>query len=146
MEEDSDSLFPFEFFLQGTPVSLQTKNRASADRWKARVSTHAKQRIDEICDFYWIEERTLCLTILLFFQDPPPGDIDNLIKPIMDAMCGILYIDDRCIERVVIQRFVTTEFPMELNAPTEQLQSAVETEFPVVYIRIDDDLSWRLFG
>jgi hypothetical protein len=70
------------------------------------------------------------------------GDIDNIVKLIIDGMVTIIYPDDQLIERVVVQKFepgVESVF----NSLTPMLERAVEIEPPVIYIRIDDDLSWR---
>ena len=33
------------------------------------------------------------------------GDLDNRVKPILDALSGPVYIDDRQVDRLVVQRF-----------------------------------------
>ncbi len=57
-------------------------------------------------------------------------------------MLFVIYPNDRRIERVVVQKFepgVATVF----QSLTPMLEQAIETDPPVIYIRIDDDLSWR---
>ncbi len=33
------------------------------------------------------------------------GDIDNIVKPILDALCHHIYMDDRQVQRLVVQKF-----------------------------------------
>jgi hypothetical protein len=70
------------------------------------------------------------------------GDVDNIVKLIMDALKSVAYIDDKVVERVVVQRF-EPEVEWEFSAPSDQLALELGMEPPVVYIRVDDDLSWR---
>jgi Holliday junction resolvase RusA-like endonuclease len=70
------------------------------------------------------------------------GDIDNVVKLIVDGLNGVAYLDDRVVERVIVQKF-EPKVEWEFSAPSERLAVALEMEPPVVYIRVDDDLSWR---
>lgn len=76
------------------------------------------------------------------------GDVDNIVKPILDALNGQAYTDDRLVERVVSQKF-EPDVAWSFGSPSVQLTaaldaiSATDEPQPVVYIRIDDDLSWR---
>ncbi len=77
-----------------------------------------------------------------FSSDRMVGDIDNIVKPILDAMVRIAYADDREVERVTVQRFEPLD-QWEFSDPSAQLVAALDNDPPVVYIRVDDDLSWR---
>lgn len=70
------------------------------------------------------------------------GDIDNIVKPILDALIGVAYPNDRVIERVLVQKF-EPDVDWSFDKPSEILVQALETSAPVVYIRLDDDLEWR---
>ena len=70
------------------------------------------------------------------------GDVDNIVKLIVDGMATIIYPDDRLLERIIVQKFepgVESVF----HSLTPTLEKAIETDPPVIYIRIDDDLGWR---
>ncbi len=71
------------------------------------------------------------------------GDIDNIVKPILDGMIRVAYIDDNVVERVLVQRF-EPGIERPFKDVTERLAAALDLEAPVVYIRVDDDLSWRV--
>jgi hypothetical protein len=70
------------------------------------------------------------------------GDVDNIVKLIIDGMTTIIYPDDRILERIIVQKFEPGVEPVFLSL-TPMLGQAVETDPPVIYIGIDDDLGWR---
>ena len=68
--------------------------------------------------------------------------MDNIVKLLLDGMCFVMYPDDEVIERVIVQKF-EPGVEAVFRALTETLEKATEMKPPVIYIRIDDDLSWR---
>jgi hypothetical protein len=70
------------------------------------------------------------------------SDIDNRIKPILDAMARCVYMDDNLIERIVAQKFEPPVFAFQ--NPTGVLASALEAETPMVYIRTTNDVHEEL--
>jgi crossover junction endodeoxyribonuclease RusA len=133
--------FPLEIVVEGTPVSAQGSPSAR-DAWKRLVSEEAKRRLQELTDWYWLEERPLSVTIFYFAEAPMEGDIDNIVKPILDAMKAIVYHDDNVVERVLVQRF-EPGIAWSFATIPGQLVLALEKMPPVVYIRIEGDLAWR---
>lgn len=83
-------MLPFEFIIEGPPVSLQTKNRARLRQWKTEVANAARLKIPA---------GTVPLTndveirITYYYENSSP-DVDNIIKPIQDALVGLIYVDD----------------------------------------------------
>jgi len=136
-----ESLYPLEFFIDATPLSLQAM-AASKARWRETVRHAARARIDEMDEPGFVKEGPFSLTIYYFPSAPMVGDIDNIVKPIMDALTHLAYNDDRSIERVLVQK-LEPGIDWEFAQPSAQLASALLIAPPVVYIRIDDDLSWR---
>lgn len=112
------------------------------------VAVTARQRAEQTVEFVWLEDTPVAVTIFYFPAAPMAGDIDNIVKPILDALKGQAYRDDKMVERVVSQKF-EPDTGWSFGSPTNQLTtaldaiSAAEGPQPVVYIRIDDDLSWR---
>lgn len=137
-----ETLYPLEISLQGVPVSLQTKSANNREAWKTRVRKVALERRNTTYELGLLDHRSLGVRIYYFPSAPMVGDIDNIVKPIMDGMIGVAYLDDRVVERVIVQKF-EPEGGWEFLAPSEQLAIALDMEPPVVYIRVDDDLSWR---
>lgn len=140
-------MFPLEFHLTEIPISLQAKG-ASKDRWKEAVRNAARQRAEETVELIWLEMAPMAVTIYYFPTAPMVGDVDNIVKPILDAMIATTYVDDQSIEKVVVQKF-EPDVEWSFAAPTEQLSAALDAIYaseepaPVVYIRVDNDLSWR---
>jgi Endodeoxyribonuclease RusA len=93
-------------------------------------------------EFYFLDRRPLAATIFYFPPTEMEGDVDNIVKLILDGMVAIIYPNDRLLERIIVQKF---EPGMEavFHSLTPPLEEAIDTDPPVVYIRIDDDLSWR---
>jgi crossover junction endodeoxyribonuclease RusA len=145
MSDEADDLnlpFPIEFLIRDTPRSHQSANSKGKERWKRKVGEIAGMHARKLKDFFFIDERPLAATIFYFPPAPMKGDVDNIVKLIVDAMVAVLYPDDRFIERIVVQKFEPgSEYVFNSLTPT--LEQAVETDPPVIYIRIDDDLSWR---
>lgn len=142
-----ESLFPFDFFILGTPLSLQAR-AASLRRWKEAVFDAAQARLQERDLQSYLVESPLAVTIYYFPTAPMAGDIDNIIKPIIDALIGVAYLDDRMVEMVTVQKF-EPEVDWEIASQSEQLTLALDSinasdaPAPMVYVHIADDLSWR---
>ncbi|MBV8474236.1 MAG: RusA family crossover junction endodeoxyribonuclease [Hyphomicrobiales bacterium] len=139
---NGETLYPLEVVIRGTPASLQTKNPRYREAWKERVAEAARERQRETYPLGFLDQRPLAVTIYYFPSDPMVGDIDNIVKPIMDGMNAVAYLDDSVVERVVVQKF-GPERGWAFAAPSDRLTLALDSDRPVVYIRVDDDLSWR---
>ena len=63
-------------------------------------------------------------------------DIDNIVKPIQDALIGVALDDDSQISDLVVRRRpLSTTFALERLTPT--LASAVDTGDECIYVRIE---------
>lgn len=139
--DDNDSLFPFEFVISGTPVSLQGSPKSLA-RWKTDVAKEASDRQRATYQLGFLDDREVAVTLYHFPGAPMVGDLDNIVKPILDAMRYIAYPDDRFVERLSVNKVEEGEL-WEFPSPSEMLARALDAEPPVTYVRVDDDLSWR---
>lgn len=126
--------FPVEFLVHGTPVSLQAKRAESRAEWKARVKDASKIALP---DTHFVSEERMAVTLYYLPDQPMQGDIDNIVKPILDALCSHIYIDDAQVERVVVQKFEPGN-ALEFRMPTELMIKAMEGNKPVVYIRVSN--------
>jgi crossover junction endodeoxyribonuclease RusA len=144
-ELDTSLPFPIEFVIRDTPRSHQSTNSKGKEQWKRRVGEIAGIHVKTLRDFYFMDQRPLAATIFYFPPTPMNGDVDNIVKLILDGMVTVIYPDDRLLERIIVQKFEPgVEAVFRSLTPT--LERAVETDPPVIYIRIDDDLSWRELG
>ena len=134
--------FPIEFLIRDTPCSLQGKNARGKELWKRRVGDIARAHVNALREWIYLDERPLAATIFYFPPAPLEGDVDNIVKLILDGMLSIVYPDDRLLERVTVQKF-EPGVEAVFHGMTPALEQATETEPPVIYIRIDDDLRWR---
>jgi crossover junction endodeoxyribonuclease RusA len=124
---------PFEFVVWGTAISLQGSSR-SKDDWKRAIQASARSALPEGS---WLLTDNLAVTIFIFPGAIMQGDVDNRVKPIVDAMTKCVYSNDELIERVVVQKFEPGRI-FAFQNPTAVLLTALEADEPVVYIRITD--------
>ncbi len=84
--------FPLEFLVSGTPVSAQAKRRASVDAWKARIRRASHAALPE---GHFSSDGPISVTLFYFPNAEMAGDIDNIVKPVLDALSRYVYVDDR---------------------------------------------------
>jgi Holliday junction resolvase RusA-like endonuclease len=142
LDPDTSLPFPIEFVIRDTPRSHQSANSKGKERWKRRFGEIAGRHVKTLRDFYFIDHRPLTATIFYFPPAAMSGDVDNIVKLIVDGMVAVIYPDDRLLERIIVQKF-EPGVEAVFHSLTPTLETAVETDPPVIYIRIDDDLSWR---
>jgi Holliday junction resolvase RusA-like endonuclease len=95
-------MLPFEFTVDGPPVSYQTRNPVRLRAWQQAVRSAAAQR--------W-PANTVPVTVRLrftvtYYHDGVTVriDNDNLVKPIQDALNGLISVDDRQITDTHIRK------------------------------------------
>ncbi len=82
-------MLPLEFVVLGIPISSQASG-PSRQAWKAKVAAAAKAVIPAAIGPVNTDVR---LTVV-YYYDGAPLDVDNMLKPIQDALNGIVYVDD----------------------------------------------------
>jgi len=132
-----DIAFPVEFIVEGTAVSLSAKRRESVAEWKERVKAAGKRVLP---DGYFANDGRLAVTLYYFPDAEMQGDIDNIVKPVLDAMNQDIYLDDRQVERVVVQKFEPGGIFL-FSAPSVILERALKGSKPALYIRLSDNPS-----
>lgn len=129
--------FPIEFIVSGTPVSHQTKRREALEEWKMRVVNACRASTGQEMPF--LSSERLSVTLFYFQEDPGGLDLDNMAKPILDAMTNVLYHDDEQVDRLTIQRF-SMDNDMDHLQGNRLLETVISAEKPVLYIRVTYDL------
>lgn len=124
---------PFEFVIPQRPVSQQARRQARLREWKEFIAAHARLAI--------AEPRVLMAEPvalrLLYFYDEAALDVDNILKPIQDALVGILLEDDAVITDVEIRRrWRRTTFTINAVSPVLAAGLALDREF--VYVALSD--------
>jgi hypothetical protein len=127
--------FPIEFLVAGTPVSFQAARPATRNEWKERVKAAS---ITALPQPHFVSRDRMAVTIYNLPDQPMQGDVDNIVKLIIVALCQHIYIDDRQVERVVVQKFEPGN-RFGFSAPSRTFAKALEAPRPVVYIRVSND-------
>jgi crossover junction endodeoxyribonuclease RusA len=81
---------PWDCVVLGIPKSVQAK-KASIQRWKAAVRAAAEVAWPADCPPLDHEVQIH----VTYYHDGAPLDVDNMLKPIQDALCGVVYEDDK---------------------------------------------------
>lgn len=136
LEWDIELKFPVELKIEATPLSLQASPE-SKRKWQQQVKDTARAAAGPST---WATESPVFVTIFYFPDGRMQGDVDNIVKPILDGMNGCIYLDDKQVQRVLVQKFESDRI-FSIDNPTSRLADALEAEPPVVYIRVDSDSS-----
>jgi len=83
-------MIPFEFTIAGPPVSAQTKSRTRLQQWKQDVRAAAQARVPVSAQ---PTDAEVQVAITYYYEGDTP-DVDNIIKPIQDALVGVVFADD----------------------------------------------------
>lgn len=120
------------------PAASENARRNDYDRWCAWKKT-VKMKVRE----HWHGEplpdnRSVAVTITYFAQGGPgePHDVDNLAKPILDAMKCTVYVDDKQVSDLLCRMRYLKTSPPPLNPPAG-LDEYLGQQEPVVVIEID---------
>lgn len=127
--------FPLEFVVEGTPVSLQAKRPESREAWKAKVKAASYTVLPE---GHFSAGVPMSITLFYFPPAPMQGDVDNIVKPVLDALRGHVYHDDSQVERVWVQKFEPGRV-FQFTNPTKALTAAILGGKPILYVRVTDD-------
>jgi crossover junction endodeoxyribonuclease RusA len=127
--------FPIEFLVNGTPVSLSSQNSNAKEQWKNRVKVSSSRALPTP---HFASGERLAVTIYYFPAEPMQGDVDNIVKLILDGMCRHVYIDDQQVERIVVQKFEPGNI-FSFSKPTPLMIEAINGQKPVLYIRVSND-------
>ncbi len=133
----NSEMIPFEFTIKGPPISHQAKSR-SRNRWKAAVAAEATAAVPAGAA-PTADEVAISIT---YYYDGDTPDVDNIIKPIQDALIGIVYVDDA---QVVQAHSAKTRIDgsYTIRGASSVLLVAFSNSDPFVHIRVTEapDLS-----
>ncbi|HEY4563842.1 MAG TPA: RusA family crossover junction endodeoxyribonuclease [Thermoanaerobaculia bacterium] len=124
-------MLPFELTVEGPPVSQQTRWREGLRTWRATVRTAAEGFWPADSDPL---EQELSLTIAYFYEGVPL-DVDNIIKPIVDSLKGLVYQDDAQITDLVSRRRPLAG-PFSIDVISPILGEALSRGQEFLYVRI----------
>jgi Holliday junction resolvase RusA-like endonuclease len=125
----------FEFVVEGPPVSLNAKEGSPRSRkryrdWMSKVNAAAA--------VVWptgqaaTKSAAVEVRITNYFTLAPP-DIDNIIKPILDALNALVYEDDKQVYRVVSEKADLNQGILVSN-PGPSLARALATLEEIIHV------------
>ena len=123
---------PWDVCVLGVPASLQGSS-SRRHRWKTEVATAARAAWPG-ADPPLVRPLRVKIT---YFHNAAPLDVDNMIKPIQDALIGIVYDDDKRVHDVSGSlRDLSGSF--QLDRLTEALATGFLSKGPFVHIHIEE--------
>jgi Holliday junction resolvase RusA-like endonuclease len=123
---------PFEFVLDGPPVSQQARRREKVRQWRDEVRKTAAQNWPA---GEWPVDRPIMLTIT-FFYDNASIDVDNIPKPITDALKGLVYEDDKQVTDVLCRKRNRNVF--RVKNPSSVLADGLSRGNEFLYIVVNE--------
>ncbi len=126
-------MLPLEFVVIGEPVSHQSHNKTLRRHWQARVR--------EAAEAVWPKETAPseldCLLIVTYYYGANPVllDNDNLVKPIQDALNGLVYNDDSQVTDTMIRR---TRQDQPFRFTGLLVARALQNGEEFVYVRVEE--------
>ncbi len=122
-----------EFTVPGPPVSYQTRDKANLSAWKATIRGEAAK--------HWATKPPLTgklkCTIYNFHEGDSASLDDDMVKPIRDAMNGLIYEDDSQI-RFSETIHISIDAPIKVRRAAAVLLVAYSKGDEFLYVRIDD--------
>jgi Holliday junction resolvase RusA-like endonuclease len=122
-----------EFVVLGPPISNQPSSLPALRNWKATVEAEARQQWNKAI----LRENLKAILINFHEGDKPSVDVDNMSKPILDVMQGIVYHDDRQIRQLEISH-VRIDAPFVFVGASKILVAAIQAGNQFVYVRIEN--------
>ncbi len=124
----------FEFIVQGPAVSLKAKktNARRYQKWIRTVRAAAQKR--------WPNSRrptdsqSVTVSIANYYTLSPP-DVDNIIKPILDALQTVVYVNDQQVYKVTSEKLDLLNLDRIRN-PGPLLAAALEEHTELLHITV----------
>ena len=127
---------PIEFVVDGLPKSAQRGGGGSNERWKDRIRAAAAGQIGDRTP----TDASLVACVYIFPQAELPGDLDNKLKFIFDALIDLVYESDGQIKRLDVRAF-EPRLGMTYSLDSAMLDGIAAGGRACVYLRFSDDLN-----
>jgi len=124
-------MLPFEFVVEGPPVSQQTRRRDRLPPWRAviRAAAEARWPAEDVP-----VEQQISVEITHFFEGAP-ADVDNIVKPIFDALKGFVFVDDSQVTDLS-SRGLNISGPYTVDLSSSVLTEALANGREFLHVRI----------
>ena len=127
-----NAALPFEFAIEGPPVSQQARRRELVRQWSRSVRDAALQRWNANASPV---AEVIMLTIIYFYNDVPM-DVDNIPKPILDALKGLVYRDDSQITDLFCRKRELTD-RLQVETESQLLNNYIRRGAHFLYISVE---------
>ncbi len=127
-----------EFVVPGPPVSNQqstAQGRANLAAWRATLAGEAHNQWKRPLHMGELK----AIVINFYAGNRPTLDLDNMSKPVLDSMEGIVYANDRQIRQSELTH-VQIRAPFVFVGVAPRIVNAVQAGNEFVYVRIEDAL------
>lgn len=124
----------YEFLVPGRPYSVHSKRRQARRDWLERLASEAIRASPGYPPF---AQSYAWLTIVFLCDERLTIDVDNVIKPIQDALTLVFYGDDERVSDVEAHRRVWTE-KLDERCLSDLLKEPWKERHECVYVRIQD--------
>lgn len=122
---------PFDFCVSGVPLSAQASSHSRA-KWRQRVGSAAEAELTETAPPIGGE---VSVVIIYFFEDETALDVDNIAKPILDALNELIYEDDSQVTQLTIRKTQLGR-GIEIDVPSLALAKALDAGGDFVFVKI----------
>jgi crossover junction endodeoxyribonuclease RusA len=125
-----------EFIVRGAPRSVNASPH-SRNLWRDRVAEAARNQLEP--NHLLIEEE-ISIVVLYFYRGQGSLDVDNIGKPLIDALKGVVFRDDVQISELLVRKTSVAESLSLTGASpilTEAFERMSQQRSDFVYIRVD---------
>ena len=121
---------PFELIMEQAPVSSQTRRRQRFHEWR--------QDLERATRLVWDTEVPVAVPVLVtitYFFDGTPVDVDNIPKPILDALKGLVFRDDSQVYDLLCRKRNRAD-NLRIEGPSQGLLDALNNSSQVLHIKV----------
>jgi crossover junction endodeoxyribonuclease RusA len=124
-------VLPFELLIPGPAVSQQTRRQTHRRAWIGKVRRNAARNWEGQA----AEIGSVALT-LTYLHRGGAGDLDNLAKPVLDALKGLVFRDDGQITDLVLRKRDLSAI-LRIENPSPLLSSGFDLGSPFLHVLVD---------
>ena len=117
----------FDLCIHGQPISAQTKHRGRLVAWKHEVRSACQLGQPLTCGPVYLR--------ITYYGERRGLDLDNLVKPIQDAMEGVVFRNDRQVVNIE-GRYANINGRFEARFMSAALAAAFVNGAPFIHIEV----------
>lgn len=123
---------PFDFTIAGPPVSQQACRAERIEEWRDAVKEAANQ--------LWLGAppvESIVMVTVIYFHDGRRFDVDNIPKPILDALRKVVFSDDNQVTDLVCRKLNLDDLPRVVSG-SEVLNKAIDNGGQFLHIVVEN--------